>query len=1002
MKIVKDLSRAMNSAAGVMLKRPMSTYCFLETTDGAHNLIGKDGSICSIIRVDGLKRVMGVEELVRVASHMTEKMSSWMASPGHAVQIWFARDPDLSGDLVKNLMLPARNVAKRLGIDLEDVFSERERHLPRYIVWEGFYIAVWTRLSVLTKQELERTKAEMTPPKGWPNMADAQNVFKSTRRLIVRHDSVVNAFVQDLGGIEIRAQKLDVHDALKVIRSSVYPDLTDADWRPSLSGDPIVVRRPEASAGDYSHLFWPRVDEQLFVRGAERVNTRIIQIGRYNWAYVNMSIGPQTLRPFAEFLQGMVAHREFPWRISFLIEGDGLKHFSIKASLASIMAFTNTSENKPIKEAIRQLQEMRSQGEVVVRMRVSFATWSLVSEGIEQIEERASRLQRAVEGWGYCGASMNAGDPLSGVFSSALGLDVASTAPGGAPPLSDVMYMLPWNRDSSPWDKGPVLFRTPDGRPWPYMPSSSKQNMSIDLIAAPPGFGKSVNMTAMNLALCLSPQATAGLGGSKLPRIAILDIGPSSSGLISLLKEALPVNRRHEVQYRRLRMVKEHAINVFDTQLGCRRPLQIERSFLVNFISLLGTPVGQKVPPDGFADLAGVVVDMAYERLDDRSRKGRPKPYVRGQDSVIDAAIDKFNLEIDPEETWWGVADKFFEIRSDDSIHYANLAQRFAVPLLEDLNISVREKQIEDMFGKAGVGGSGESLIEYFQRTISSSIREYPILTMPTRFDIGDSRVVALDLDEAAPKGGGPADKQTAMVYMLGRYILARDFYLNEEALGSFPEEYRPYQRSRIKRLRETQKRIVFDEFHRTKSSQIVREQVLIDMREGRKWGVSIALASQLLDDFDASMIDMATGVWIMGVNNDRSAEQAAQIFGLSATAKDIVSRSLNGPGPTGAPFLAVLVMKDGRHEHLLYNTLGPTELWAFSTTAEDAALRNRLYQLVGAVEARRLLSKRYPNGSAKSEIERRVQALAENGGSVDEAQDGIIETLAQELIRKS
>src|SRR3546814_17621217 len=87
-------------------------------------------------------------------------------------------------------------------------------------------------------------------------------------------------------------------------------------------------------------------------------------------------------------------------------------------------------------------------------------------------------------------------------------------------------------------------------------------------------------------------------------------------------------------------------------------------------------------------------------------------------------------------------------------------------------------------------------------------------------------------------------------------------------------------------------------------------------MSEGRKWGIHIALASQLLDDFDKDMVDMATGIWIMGVGTDRAAKEAQAIFGLSATATEIVRRDLRGPGHAGAPFLAVLALYEGKHEH--------------------------------------------------------------------------------------
>src|SRR5690606_18854325 len=109
--------------------------------------------------------------------------------------------------------------------------------------------------------------------------------------------------------------------------------------------------------------------------------------------------------------------------------------------------------------------------------------------------------------------------------------------------LADVITMLPITRPASIWNTGAFLLRTPDGKLWPCQPGSSLQTTWIDLIYARPGSGKSVLSNSLNLALCLS----AGI--QRLPHIAIIDIGPSSSGLISLLREALPIGQRHLVAY---------------------------------------------------------------------------------------------------------------------------------------------------------------------------------------------------------------------------------------------------------------------------------------------------------------------------------------------------------------------------------------------------------------------------------------------------------------------
>lgn len=988
-------------AVTAVTRKPLSSFSHLETTDGEKTIVAKDGSLMTLVKVDGVKQVLGAEELQKLIEVLTVKLSTYLGQRGYAIQVWFCRDPDLSGDMLKQQLVGASRTARALGLELQDLFDERQNHLSNFVVYESYYIALWTRLTVMTKQERDRARLDSKEPDLWPSMGDAQHLFRAAKPLRDRHRAFVTSFIADLHEVDIRAHDVSAHEALKVIKWSVYPSLIGADWKPTLVGDKVMERRPEIAPRDGSHLLWPRLDEQIFSQEAERINQRVVRIGSRYFAGVDMTIGPQEVSSFSQLLQRMIDIDEFPWRISYMIEGDGLARLGITAFFASIFQLTN-SENRAIKDAIKALQESRTNdGTIVTRLRISLATWG-PSTDLNLIEDRSSKLQRAVESWGYCSVAATAGDPLAGVMSSALALDVATTAPPGAAPLESVVLMLPWDRDASPWPTGPLMFRTPDGRIWPYMPGSSKQDTFIDIIFAPPGKGKSVYLNTANLALCLAPGSTQGRGGVKLPRIAIIDIGPSSSGLISLLKEALPPNRRHEAQYRRLRNIKDDAINPFDTQLGCRRCFPTERSFLVNFLTALGTPVGEKSPPSGLSDIAGFCVDALYDMFSDQNPKSKPKRYIPEVDVVVDKAVREYNLPIVTETTWWDLVDAFFE---KGALHYATLAQRHAVPRLEDLGSVINDAQITDVHGSA-VTMSGEKTLQSFMRSYMSALKEYPVLTCPTRFDIGDSRVVALDLDEVAPRGGGPGDKQTALMYMLARFVLAKDFYLNKELLDIveggqhlIPLPYKDYHKNRISRIRETPKRLVYDEFHRTQSSPSVREQVLVDIREGRKWGVHIALASQLLADFDKDMVDMASGIWIMGAGNDRNAEEAAEIFGLTATGTEIVKRRLNGPSREGAPFLAVLYLKEGRHEHLLYNTLGPTEVWAFSTTAEDAALRNMLYEKLGAVEARRRLAKRYPSGSAKIDIERRQQIRLERGERFKDGDDGIIVEIMEELM---
>src|SRR3546814_19940623 len=115
-----------------------------------------------------------LEELHSLVDIMNIRMSSYFSKPGHALQVWFARDPDLSAHTLRTQMAPARSVARRLRLSLDDLFAERERPLPKFVTWEGFYMVLWTRLSSLTKQEMRRARNEQKPPPAWPRVVDAQ------------------------------------------------------------------------------------------------------------------------------------------------------------------------------------------------------------------------------------------------------------------------------------------------------------------------------------------------------------------------------------------------------------------------------------------------------------------------------------------------------------------------------------------------------------------------------------------------------------------------------------------------------------------------------------------------------------------------------------------------------------------------------------------------------------------------------------------------------------
>lgn len=970
------------------LKQTTESYCELDTADSQNVLVNHDGSLLTLIKIEGVTALAGQDEFENLVSGLTNAFQGAMGRPGHAFQVFFSHDKQNIRKLISDIYAPAKATAQRLELKLEDLFKERVDYLSQYCAEERVYFVLYTRPYMLPKDQLKiavKSKMKMIRDNKIPPFKNTQAVHAAIPEIRDAHDAYVRSILNDLGTLNVLAAPVNVHDAIHAIRMSADPDFTADDWRAFLPGDKVYPRDINSFEGDVSDLLWPPLSKQVLPRDAECIDLRTVRIGSKIYSSVFIDLFPKEIRAFMS-LFARILPSHVPWRMAFFVESEGIETIKLKGLLSSILSFSS-AQNRLISDSVNLLNYLKiNTDDVIVRLRVVATTWA-PEDNLPLLRRRSSELVKAIEGWGSTDVSEICGDPFGGFVSSMLATTTRSLAVASVAPLDDVITMLPINRPASPWTTGALLLRSPDGKPWPFQPGSAQQTTWIDLVYARPGSGKSVLSNAINLALCLS----AGL--SRLPRIAIIDIGPSSSGLISLLKEALPVSKRHLVAYHRLKMTPDYSINPFDTQLGCRFPTASERSFLVNFLTLLTTPLGAEKPYDAMPDLAGLVVDELYKSFADEFN---PTPYAPGLEELIDGILEEIGFVRDSKSTWWEVTDSLF---SAGFIHEAMLAQRYALPLLADAASICRTPSIEDLYEKI-VAPTGESLINAFSRMISGAVREYSILSRVTSFDIGDARVISLDLDEVAKSGGDAADRQTAVMYMLARYVVARHYYLTEESITIIPPQYKEYHKQRIIEIREDPKRIVYDEFHRTSKAAAVREQVIVDMREGRKWKVQIALLSQSVEDFDSVMVEFATSIYIMDAGPSQAVDKTCKIFGLSDTAKAALRTRVHGPRLGGATFLVQFATKSGLNIQLLTLTLGPVELWAFSTTAEDTVIRNHLYRQIGPGEARRVLAAIFPNGSVVKELESRLAQLKTEMVLIeDDTKNSVIQQLVEDIL---
>jgi len=988
---------------GQIGRKTPADYCDLETVDSSTVLVSHKGSLVTLVQVSGIKKLIGAQNYFsQVISSMTTSLSSMFEDKAHAIQVVFEVDHDRTEEQLQNIQRPSEETAKRLGMDLSDLFAARIEVMKEWTAAERCYIALWTNPEALSKLEVkEEKKLAMGKLTGKISSFVGQNPLAAVALIRNRHASFVDAVRSELAAVDIMSDVLSSRAALRTLRESIDPSFTGTEWDPSLPGDRIYpAQRQEKSGYENWDVLWPRLGTQVAPRDANIVASNVVEIGDRIYAPIYLELFPKRPEFFSDlFARTMEKH--LPWRISFLMEGAGLSSFGFKAAVAGIIGFISAG-NTMIDRAFKDLTAFQNEaGDTIVQARICACTWAPKGNR-DLLSKRASDLTRSLQSWGSCEVADVSGDPLAGLASTLPMFSQGSIGTKTAAPMDEFLGMMPWMRPSSPWKEGAVTFRSPDGKLMPYQPYSSLQTTWINLIFARPGSGKSVLMNLCNLALVLAP------GQTRLPRIAIIDIGPSSGGLISLIRESLPTQQRHLVVHRRLRMVESDSINPFDTQLGCRFPAPSELSFLRNLVTLLVTDFNSQVPDKGMPNLVTAVIDEMYKNRADRAD---PVRYSPGMNQLVDEALKTNNIHTDSRSTWWEVVDSLFQA---GEIYAASVAQRNAVPLLSEAVGVAQSEKIRITFGSMNVADTSEPLIDAFCRMIGDSLGMYPIMARPTAFDVGEARIVALDLDEVAKSGGVVADRQTAVMYMLARQVLAKDFYLSPEILADMPapahielrdtvpvEKYRDYHRQRIQEIREDPKRICFDEFHRTSKAQMVRDQVLVDMREGRKWKVDIMLASQDLEDFDDLMIKMSTGIFVMDGGNASTIDDISRRFGFSDPAERFaLERRVHGPRRGGGTFLAKFSTVQGWYTMLLSATLGPLELWAFSTTAEDASIRNRLYERIGQRRARKVLAYAYPGGSARDDIEDRKARMRESSKTqLDGKADNVMDQIVNDLI---
>lgn len=984
-----SLARTINK----FFKSGMYDYCQIETVDDYGDgkiLVTKEGGLMTIFEISGSYGVVGEDRFRANVENFMNSLSGALSKPGYKLQFVFTRDAESSHRDVEASIDPMINTVQRLEMDVLSMIEERKELLSKKTSAERCYLVVTTLPSILPPANAkEAMKDRIDEVKdlgvGIKPGEFGQSPFWAIAGIRESHWGMIGSVSTALKEV-VEFKILEAHDAIRAVRMEVNPGMTSSSWRPNLVGDKIPARatRDSGLVRDTSYVMNPDVSFQIFTQEPQisAEDGTIVEMGSKFYAPLLVDIPPQNPASFSRLFDSI--KEDIPWRWSYTITTG---HDQVKSKVgnrhtfATFLAFTS-GQNKLIKAAAEELMALAEGGEILVMGNMSICTWG---ETVKEARKRKQVVSQAMQNWGQMDVIDEKGDPIEAWCNTLPAMSAKEISNAFPIPLFDSLLMAPLVRPTSPWEQGSILLRTVDNKLFPNWPGSRKQTSWTDLVFAPPGFGKSFYLAAANMALITQP------GNSVLPRIAIIDIGFSSAAFVDLVKASLPDHKKHLAQSFKLKMTNEYAINPFDTPLGCRYPLSVDKEFLTNFLTLVLTPAGRKEPVDRLTELVSSVIEAMYDYMHDDNN---PQRYDYGIQADVDKTLEDLGFHYeDGETTWWEVVDYLF---ANGYYVLASKAQRYAVPTLADMTqVMSSDQSIKDIYGGAE---DDSNLIGYVNSMIVSAVKDYPILSQPSAFDIGAARIASVDLSDVAKSGSDKADKTTGIMYMLARQVLCREFYRGDENINEIPEAYKAYHQKIIDQDSTVPKKICMDEFHRTRSSPSVRNQAVVDIREGRKFNVHIALLSQMIDDFDSAMIELSTNIYILskGISED-TITKINDKFRPSSDAMAGLRRYLTGPGPEGSSMLYLGSLKGSKSvEQIVRLTLGPTEVWAYSTTHADVIIRKKLTARVGLNNALKILATEYPGGSAAEYIETRNR----QAGDHDDGEN-IFELISDELITK-
>ena len=341
-------------------RQPAGSFCQLETAQpngagGEMLLVGKDGSLCSVLEIRGTLRLNDEHSLIEMVEELATDLGPLFSGQGHHIQIVMRYDTESTRDEIERISTPRKVAAESIGMNgMVDIIDEWNDKIARFCSYEKVWVVLWTSTKAMSREENSvASKERQQKGKGMPFGQNGQDITPAARAMVDRHNATIKTLKEALNHANLLFYELSAHDAVYWMRRCIDPEFTSRQWRPLLPGDAIPKRVEDTIPSQYSDcspFSYPRIAQQIIPRQPQDESAEWVRVGDKVYAPLVMSMGPQKTKAFNTLFQNLLKEG-IPWQISFNLDGRGMSALGFKTTLVDIIAWGR--KNKQLRQAVQ-------------------------------------------------------------------------------------------------------------------------------------------------------------------------------------------------------------------------------------------------------------------------------------------------------------------------------------------------------------------------------------------------------------------------------------------------------------------------------------------------------------------------------------------------------------------------------------------------------------------------------------------------------------------------